>query len=251
MTPDADAYGHAIRAYHEREEGYEIIERDDGWIGPTGGPATYFLLPDDWPARERAALDCVHGRVLDVGCGAGRHALFLQDRGHDVVGIDVSPNAVDVCRDRGLEDVRELGIADVDRLDGPFDTVLLMGNNFGLVGTGESAPEHLGALAAVTTPDATVLAQSRDPYATDDPDHLAYHAFNEARGRLAGALRIRVRYKRHTTDWFDYLLASPTEMEDIVAGTPWALETVIGGGDDPMFVGILEKADGDGERWTG
>ena len=52
------------------------------------------------------AMEFVRGRVLDMGVGAGRHALHLQAQGHDVVGIDNSPKAVEVCRLRGLEDAR-------------------------------------------------------------------------------------------------------------------------------------------------
>lgn len=134
MDPDQDAYGRAIRDFHKDGEGFELVERDDGWIGPSGGPDQYFRTYEDWPARQQAAMDHVEGRVLDIGCGAGRHALYLQERGHEVVAIDVSPNAVQVSRDRGLSDVRKLGIESVTGLEGPFDTILMLGNNFGLVG---------------------------------------------------------------------------------------------------------------------
>lgn len=86
--------------------------------------------------------------------------------------------------------------------------------------------------------DAVLLAESRDPRETDDEDHLAYHEFNRERGRLPGALRIRVRYGRHATPWFDYLLASPDEMRELVGDTPWQLDRVLG---DPEgdYVGVL------------
>jgi SAM-dependent methyltransferase len=240
MEPEQDAYGHAIRDYYDDGEGFEIIERDDGWIGPSGGPESYFLARDDWPERQQAAMEYVRGRVLDVGCGAGRHALYLQDRGHEVIGIDVSPTAVAVCRDRGMASVRELGIQSVDELEGRFDTILMLGNNLGLVGTRATAGERLDALASVAAPDATLLAESRDPYATDDPAHLAYQERNEERGRLGGALRIRVRYKRYATDWFDYLLASPSELADLVESAPWTIATVIeGDGPGGHYVAVL------------
>lgn len=179
-------------------------------------------------------------RVLDIGCGAGRHALYLQERGHEVVAIDVSPNAVQVSRDRGLSDVRKLGIESVTGLEGPFDTILMLGNNFGLVGTRETAPARLEDLASIAAPGATLLAESRDPYATDDPAHLDYHDRNENRGRLGGALRIRVRYRRYATPWFDYLLASPDEMASILEGRSWRLSERI---DDPEesaeYIGVL------------
>lgn len=240
MQPEQDAYGHAIRDYHEDGEGFELVERDDGWIAPSGGPEQYFRGYEDWPDRQRAAMEHVEGRVLDIGCGAGRHARHLQDQGHDVVGIDVSPGAIEVCRDRGVAEVRELGIESVTDLEGPFDTILMLGNNFGLVGTRETAGGRLEALATVAAPGATLLAETRDPYATDDPDHRAYHDRNAERGRLGGALRMRVRYRGYATPWFDYLLASPDEMATLVDGSPWRVdERIDGGAESAEYVGVL------------
>jgi len=123
-------------------------------------------------------------------------------------------------------------------LEGGFDTLLMLGNNFGLVGTRERATAVLSALAAVANDGAVLYAQSADPRATDDEDHLRYHERNRRRNRLPGALHIRVRYRQYVTPWFDYLLASPGEMRELVAETPWTLEAVVG--DDDGDVGVLE-----------
>jgi SAM-dependent methyltransferase len=239
--PHDDAYGEALRAYHETGESFEVVERDDGFVGSPGDPALYFSDPDEWAAHERAALDRAEGRVLDVGCGAGRHALYLQERGHDVVGIDVSPGAVAVSRDRGV-DARECDIADVRDLDaGTFDTVVMGGNNFGLVGTRATAPHIFGGLAAVTSNDARILAETSDVHATEDPDHLAYHEFNRERGRLPGALRIRVRYRRHATPWFDYLMVSPEELRAVLEPTVWELVDVFEADEGTQYYADLRK----------
>jgi 2-polyprenyl-3-methyl-5-hydroxy-6-metoxy-1,4-benzoquinol methylase len=66
-----------------------VIERDDGFVDPEF-VSGYFTEFRNWGLLERSAMRSVRGRVLDVGCGAGRVALYLQRRGHDVVGIDVS-----------------------------------------------------------------------------------------------------------------------------------------------------------------
>ena len=190
-----DAFGEMLRDHHERGESYEIIERDDGWVGPSADGDLYFSEFEEWSELERWAMESVEGRVLDVGCGAGRHALYLQEQGHDVTGIDLSPGVVEVARDRGVEDVRRVDVADVtDEFDpATFDSVVMLGNNFGLVGTAERAPGILAGLATVATDDATLVAQTRDPLATDDEHHLGYHERNRERGRLPGALRTRVR----------------------------------------------------------
>lgn len=71
------------------------------------------------------------GRALDVGCGTGRHALFLASRGHRVVGLDLSWRALRLARRgvraHGLEDRIELvrGRASrIEKIPGPFDLAL-------------------------------------------------------------------------------------------------------------------------------
>lgn len=242
MDSDADAFGTALREYHEGGESYEIVERDDGYID-ANPIELYFTGYGDWNKRIHEALEYVEGRVLDVGCGAGRHALYLQEEGYDVVGIDLSPGALEVADNRGLEATEQLAVTDLNAYDGePFDTVLMFGNNFGLTGTRERAPAVLEAIASSTSGEAIILAESMDPRATDEPAHLAYHERNEEQGRLPGALRLRVRYKKSTTDWYDYLLVSEGEMEALVEGTNWRVEEFVDGTGGPAYVGVLRKA---------
>jgi 2-polyprenyl-3-methyl-5-hydroxy-6-metoxy-1,4-benzoquinol methylase len=56
----------------------------------------------------------VKGRVLDIGCGAGRHSLYLQNQGFQVLGIDNSPLAVKVAKLRGLKRVKVMSIEDIN-----------------------------------------------------------------------------------------------------------------------------------------
>ena len=67
----------------------------------------------------------------------------------------------------------------------------------------------------MTSEDARVIAWSTDPYQTTEPLHLQYHRLNRRRGRMSGQLRIRMRYQKYATPWFDYLLVSTEEMQDI------------------------------------
>jgi len=67
--------------------------------------------------------------MLDL---AGRHALYLQDKGHKVVGIDTSPLALEVSKIRGVKDCRLMSLYNLVFPDSSFDTVLLLGQNLGL-----------------------------------------------------------------------------------------------------------------------
>jgi len=241
LKASEDAYGRLVLDYLESGEGIEIVERDDGLIDASGyGPAAYFFPFRRWPKAERAAMRRVRGRVLDVGCGAGRVALHLQERGHEVVGVDLSPLAIEVARRRGAKDVRELAVTQVSRRLGRFDTIVMFGNNFGLMGGKRRAPWLLRRFRSIANEGARILAESVDPYKTDNEDHLAYHRRNRRRGRMSGQLRIRIRYGHYRTPWFDYLLASPEEMAKLARGTGWELREVIDEG-ERVYVGVLGR----------
>jgi hypothetical protein len=87
-----------------------------------------------------------------------------------------------------------------------------------------------------------IIAETMDPYLTSDPDHLAYHSMNRERGRMGGQIRMRVRYKKYRTPWFEYLFVSPSELKDLVARSGWQVEELISTGEGPNYVVVLGKA---------
>jgi 2-polyprenyl-3-methyl-5-hydroxy-6-metoxy-1,4-benzoquinol methylase len=243
MLNDAqDAFGHELLDHLDGKRSWEIIERDDGYFNVSPGAELYFSEYEDWPAAEKQAMTYVQGKVLDIGCGAGRHALYLQGQGFDVHGIDNSPGALEVCRRQGLTQTSLLSLTQISSRNlGVFDTVLMMGNNFGLVGNPKRARWFLRRLMGMTSPHAKIIAVTRDVCYTDELEHLDYHARNRAQGKLPGQVRIRVRYKRYVTPWIDLLMVSTDELRQIVDGTGWQLKETV---DDErgLYVAILLKA---------
>jgi SAM-dependent methyltransferase len=218
----------------------EIIERDDGLIN--GAPADHYLdEPHDWQPHDHRALRLCRGRVLDVGMGAGRTALELQVRGVAVTGLDTSRGAIEVARRRGVRDTVLATVDEYTRAAVRYDTFLLLGNNLGLLEGRERAPAFLAALAALARPGARIVAHGTDPYGTTDPVHVAYHRLNRERGRLGGQLRLRLRYRQLSTDWFDYLACSVEELESLVSGTRWRL-TSVDDADRPYYLAVIELA---------
>lgn len=240
MQPEEDAFGQMLMACWRGERTFEVLERDDGLVNVGGGYQLYFAPYEDWWPEEKEALRNARGRVLDIGCGTGRHALYLQEQGQEVVGIDVSPLAAQVARERGVKDVRLLPITQLKRSLGLFDTILMMGGNFGLVGNPERARRLLLRFRGMTAEDARIIAASLNPYGTDDPVHLAYHEANRRRGRMAGQVRLRVRYRKYKGSWFDLLLVSPDEMQEIVANAGWRVSQLFGD-PDGRYIAMIEK----------
>jgi hypothetical protein len=157
------------------------------------------------------------------------------------VAIDLSPLAVEVSLRRGVHDARLLSVTRLDRSLGSFDTIVMFGNNFGLVGSARRAPWLLRRFRTLSSDGARILAESVDPYKTDRPEHLGYHERNRRRGRMPGQLRIRLRHRLYRTPWFDYLLASPDEMRELAERGGWRLREVIDEG-EVVYVGVLERA---------
>jgi SAM-dependent methyltransferase len=210
----------------EREDAYGRLIRDDGFV--FAYHSDYLIEPFwRWQPVERRAQRFVRGRVLDIGCGAGRVCLHLQERGLDVVGVDNSPSAVEGCRRRGVKDVRLCAIDGVDERLGSFDTLVMLGNNFGLIGGEASARRALRAMHAVTRPGGRLLGQSFDPQG--DPGQWGYATRNARRGRFPGTQRVRVRYRDFATPWFDHTLFSPDEMAKLLEETGWRLRRTLPG----------------------
>lgn len=239
MKRSEDGYGQMLLAALDGRDAVEIVERDDGFIEANPGPRAYLAPFRRWHPLDRQAMRFVRGRALDVGCGAGRVCLHLQERGQQVVGIDISRGAVEVCRRRGVRDVRLCSIDDVDDSLGVFDTIVMLGNNFGLFASAAKAKRLLRRFHRLTSERGRIVAATRDVYRTDDPAHLAYQERNRSRGRMSGQIRIRVRYRDHATPWFDYLMVSQEELQGLLDGTGWRLERALESHD--IYVAIIDK----------
>ena len=239
-----DAFGHEMYDYFMSNEGrqdiIEIVERDDGYIDVSEGAKVYFSEYKDWPSHEKKAMRYVRDKVLDIGSGAGRHSLYLQRKGLGVLGIDNSPLSIEVCKLRGLRNAQVISINQISSKLGVFDTILMLGNNFGLFGSIEAARRLLKKLSKMTSENGRIIAESNDIYRTKVPEHLSYHEFNRKRGRMAGQIRLRVRYKKYATPWFDYLMVSKEEMEDILDGTDWEVGKFIDS-DGSLYIAIIDK----------
>jgi len=241
ITNKQDAFGHALWNYHKSKIGAEIVEREDGLFDNSGGPKAYFTEYDEWDESEREAIEYARGKVLDIGCGAGRHSLHLQNKGHDVTGIDNSPLAVKVCRERGLRNVELLSVTSITSDLGLFDTITMFGNNFSLIANLKRAGWLLKKFHRITSEKGRIIAHTLDPYQTNDPDHLEYQEYNRKRGRMPGQVKIRIRYRKYVTPWFDYLFLSQKEMTEVLENTGWSVTKFIDG-KNGIYLAIIDKA---------
>ncbi|MBQ6745698.1 MAG: methyltransferase domain-containing protein [Bacteroidaceae bacterium] len=195
-----DPMGRAIAEYHktgtaDRLRVFSPMFEEDELPLPT-----LFRSYEEMPEIERKALDLAKGKTLDVGAGAGCHSLVLQQRGIDVTAIDISPLSVKTMKERGIRKVLE---QDFFTLHEQYDTILMLMNGIGIMGTLERMPVFFKLLDRILAPGGQVLCDSSDicyVFETDDgiielPDDTDYY----------GELTFQIQYKDTIGEPFDWL----------------------------------------------
>jgi SAM-dependent methyltransferase len=122
------------------------------------------------PKIEQKALQLAKGRVLDVGCGAGSHSLYLQNIEElDVTAIDISKNAIEACRLRGIKNAIAMDVMQLE--NEKFDTILLLMNGAGMCGRLSKIQDFLEKLKSLLNNGGQILLDSSDIiYMFDEDD---------------------------------------------------------------------------------
>lgn len=211
-----DVLGQAIYDYHTQQTPGQL------WIHNTYGPKeampieAYFREEDDMPDLEWLAMNECRGRVLDVGAGAGSHALQLQERGFEVTAIDISPLAVKVIQERGI---KTASVQDIFSYEGEqFDTILLLMNGIGLAGNIDNLNKLLANFKSLLAKGGQLLFDSSD---------IAYlYEGSLPADRYYGEITYRYEYKDQKTDWFNWLYIDEHKLAEVAGKAGWNAEVL-------------------------
>ena len=119
-----------------------------------------FRSYDEMPVIEQKALDLCNGNVLDIGCGAGSHALYLQDKNIEVKAIDISKGAVETCMLRGVKKAMVQNVWNIK--NDKYDTILALMNGVGISEKLENLTEFLTHLKSLLNSKGQILLDSSD-----------------------------------------------------------------------------------------
>lgn len=226
MKPESmEPHGMAMQAFFDGDTNAElIIHRDDGQKTPL--PVIFFFRnASEFTPIDKAALEHTKGHVLDAGAGSGLHSLYLQEKGLAVTSIDISPQAVEIMKKRG---VKNASCADIfDFQGGPFDTILMMGHGIGIAETVEGLNRFLEQAHNLLSENGQLILDSLDVRTTDDPDHLSYLEANRREGRYIGEIRLQFEFQGRKGPYFGWLHVDPDTLNERARMTGWQCDILL------------------------
>jgi SAM-dependent methyltransferase len=191
-----DLFGKAILDFQTNNSPEDLTTETSISEADEMSVAYLFRNFEEMPKIEQKALELCKGKILDVGCGAGSHSLYLQQKGFDVTAIDVSENAIKACQLRGLKNANVQNILELENQK--FDTILLLMNGTGIFRTLAETPKYLEKLKSLINPNGQIMIDSSDIiYMFDDDVLLSENYYGE--------LTFNLSYKNQTEETFPWL----------------------------------------------
>lgn len=254
-----DALGEALSDYFHKTSTAKL------WVNNKYGPReempvdVYFRDAEDMPELEWIALQQCRGAVLDIGAGAGSHALALQQMGLDITALDFSPKAAAIMKLRGVkkilcQDFFELNTGPSDpgfhetkssttEANAPgsqetnlsktglpasappaaktFDTLLLLMNGIGIAGTLNGLRTFLAKAKGLLRPGGQLIFDSSD---------VAYMYDGEIPPMpdYYGEILYQYEYRKQRSDWFKWLFIDRKTLSRVALSEGWHVEVLFG-----------------------
>ena len=223
---ETDVFGKALLDYQNGRYSEDIITHsslDEEDVIPLP-----YLFRDykDMPLLEQKALELCTGKVLDIGCGAGSHALYLQERKFEVTAIDKSEGATKTCELRGVRKVLHCDFYDFEG-EG-FDTILLLMNGLGLAERVDQMNRFLSHLASLLMPRGQILIDSSDIIYMFDED-IDGGIWLPDTGSYYGEVVFSMEYKGEKSDPFSWLFCDFNTLHAVAAANNFNCELIMDG----------------------
>lgn len=235
-----DPFGRAVRDHYHGDKTEPLVQRD----GETTleHPIEQFYFSEytgadegtGWLERQLA------GPLVDLGAGAGRHALYFQEQ-FETVAVEVSEDLVELMDERGVEDARKADMFDLRAAFGRdrFQSALALGTQIGLAGSIDGLRQFLGDLAYVSRPDATAILDSYDPDGEGAAELLGYRS-DPTPGEATRVMTFE--YEDEFGETLLFRLFSPDRLREATIGTDWDVRDIRHASDNEYhYTAALEK----------
>ncbi len=191
-------------------------------------PVDYFFRDaDTFPPIEQYALNLCQGRTLDVGAGVGSHALFLQQQWLPVTTLEISAAGVQIQQARGIKHAIQADYRSYD--EGGFDTVLLLMNGIGVVGSLAGLRDLFQRAKDWIGPAGQLLFDSSDIA-------YLYEGIDRPTDRYYGEVRYQYEYRGHLGEWFSWLYVDEETLQQVAQEAGWQTQIVFQDDQDQYLV---------------
>lgn len=212
LSPNNDPMGAAIRDYQNNGKASRLRVLSSMFDEDEMPVAHLFRTFNQMPRLEQKALSMAKGRVLDIGAGAGCHALVLQERGLEVKAIDISPLSCEVMKERGVKNAECVNLFN-PQLQGKYDTLLLLMNGTGIAGKLNRLSMLLNRLKELLAEGGQILIDSSDlKYIYENEDGSMDIDLNAP---YYGEVDYQMQYKNVKGEPFDWLYTDPMLLASI------------------------------------
>jgi SAM-dependent methyltransferase len=198
-----DLFGKAILDFQTNNSPTNLITETSISDKDEMSVAYLFRSFEEMPKIEQLALQLCKGKILDIGCGAGSHSLYLQNnQDYEVIAIDISENAIAACRLRGVENAF---VQDIFQFDNQkFDTILLLMNGTGIAGKLNQLNKFLIKIKSLLNKNGQILIDSTDLIYMFDEDEKQT-LLDEKGINYYGEVEFNLTYKKQSEIPFDWL----------------------------------------------
>ena len=222
-----DLFGKAILDFQTHNSPEDLLTETNISEEDEMSVAYLFRSFSEMPPLEQKALLLAKGKVLDVGCGAGSHSLYLQnEKKLNVTAIDISKNAIEACQLRGLENTKVETILEFETNE-KFDTILLLMNGTGIFGKLKNVSNYLQKLKSLLAKNGQILIDSSDIiYMFDEDEDGGKWISGDA---YYGELEFTISYKGQKEAPFPWLYMDYNTLQNAAVANGFQCEMVLEG----------------------
>ncbi len=222
-----DLFGKAIFDFHTNNSPEDILTETSISEEDEMSVEYLFRTYSEMPKIEQKALQLAKGKILDVGCGAGSHALSLQnERNLEVIAIDISKKAIETCILRGVKNAKVENILEFE--GEKFDTILLLMNGTGIFGKLKNCNEYLTKLKSLLNPGGQILIDSSDIIYTFDEDEDG-GKWIPSENDYYGEITFNISYKNEKEEPFDWLYLDYNTLQNAAISNGLNCELILEG----------------------
>ena len=212
MTGKRTLFGEALTDLYDGQPKGCFVVSDETGDHPLGLAFYLTATPD---THEREALQHARGRILDVGCGAGRILKHLQDEGADASGFDIDPMLIALCKRRGISKVSVESYDNLSRF-APMDTILFLNRTICTAGSLSRVESLLSQCHQCCSCNSVLIFDSVE---------VRPEMSNVQPGVMRNALRFK--YAGHAGEPFDRIYFTSNVAEDMIRKTGWFCQKII------------------------